>query len=80
MLSTGKDSMLHQHIFQNAKRPGDNVIPSGVDISIHGDIGLAYREKNTGKCREKCCQLEFKQYGWHDPKRQLYRLQNLCDL
>lgn len=42
--------MLHQHIFQNAKRPGDHVIPSGVDISIHGDIGLAYREKNTGKC------------------------------
>ena len=69
LLSTGKDSMLHQHIFQNAKRPGDHVIPSGVDISIHGDIGLAYREKNTGKCREKCCQLELKKMSDMIPRK-----------
>ncbi|KAL8586391.1 hypothetical protein ACOMHN_023006 [Nucella lapillus] len=47
LLSTGKDNMLIQHVFTDAKRPGDHVIPSGLDISVHGDIGLAYREKNS---------------------------------
>ncbi|KAK7109667.1 GATOR2 complex protein WDR24-like isoform X2 [Littorina saxatilis] len=47
LLSTGKDYMLHQHIFQSAKRPGDFVIPSGVDISIHGDVCLAYKERTA---------------------------------
>lgn len=46
-LSTGKDSMLIQHIFNDAKRPADSVIPSGIDISIHGDICCAFRDKNN---------------------------------
>nr|KAG5698058.1 hypothetical protein BaRGS_016706 [Batillaria attramentaria] len=46
-LSTGKDSMLIQHIFNDAKRPADSVIPAGIDISIHGDFCCAFREKNN---------------------------------
>ncbi|XP_076468926.1 GATOR2 complex protein WDR24-like [Babylonia areolata] len=49
LLSTGKDSMLIQHVFNDAKRPGDHVIPSGVDISVYGDISLAFRDNNSRK-------------------------------
>lgn len=46
ILSTGKDSLLIQHVFQDALRPADSAVPSGVGISIDGDIGFAYKEKN----------------------------------
>lgn len=47
-LSTGKDQMLIQHLFNDAKRPADSVIPSGIDISIYGDMCHATRDKNNG--------------------------------
>ncbi|KAK7484912.1 hypothetical protein BaRGS_00023832 [Batillaria attramentaria] len=60
-LSTGKDSMLIQHIFNDAKRPADSVIPAGIDISIHGDFCCAFREKNntTSKTKESGSKLQM---------------------
>ena len=45
MLSGSKDSMLMQHVFRDAKRPGENLVPAGLDLSIHGTVGHANSDK-----------------------------------
>ena len=64
-LSTGKDNLLIQHVFKDALRPADSAVPSGVDISIHGDITLAYKEKSNGQYHGKSNSSKtiVKQYG-----------------
>ncbi|XP_077864597.1 GATOR2 complex protein WDR24 [Saccoglossus kowalevskii] len=37
-LSASKDCTLYQHVFRDAKRPGDKANPVGVDINIFGDV------------------------------------------
>ncbi|XP_038076230.1 GATOR complex protein WDR24-like [Patiria miniata] len=37
-MSGGKDGMLYQHIFKDAKRPAESVSPVGVSMSIYGNI------------------------------------------
>ncbi|PVD30506.1 hypothetical protein C0Q70_09773 [Pomacea canaliculata] len=56
-LSTGKDQMLIQHLFNDAKRPADSVIPSGIDISIYGDMCHATRDKNNARGKEVTSKL-----------------------
>jgi hypothetical protein len=58
--SSSKDFYLYQHVFKDAKRPADELVPAGLDLSIHGDISYATLEKPdlTGKC-DKCCI-----FGW----------------
>ena len=45
-LTSGKDDMIIQHVFKDAKRPADLVVPAGIDISIDGNISHAYAEKH----------------------------------
>lgn len=45
MLSGSKDSLLYQHVFRDAKRPGEELVPAGVDISVHGIVGHANSDK-----------------------------------
>ncbi|XP_046560115.1 GATOR complex protein WDR24-like [Haliotis rubra] len=44
-LSCSKDGHVIQHMFKDAKRPADNVVPSGIDINITGEISHAYYDK-----------------------------------
>ncbi|XP_072042211.1 LOW QUALITY PROTEIN: GATOR2 complex protein WDR24-like [Amphiura filiformis] len=41
-LSGGKDSMLYQHVFKDAKRPSARANPVGVSMSIFGDLCHAF--------------------------------------
>ncbi|KAL4222635.1 WD repeat-containing protein 24 [Mactra antiquata] len=45
MLSGSKDSLLYQHVFRDAKRPGEELVPAGVDVSVHGLVGHANSNK-----------------------------------
>lgn len=45
MLSGSKDCFLYQHVFRDAKRPGEELIPSGLDLSVYGVIGHAGSDK-----------------------------------
>ncbi|XP_041367417.1 GATOR complex protein WDR24-like [Gigantopelta aegis] len=44
-LTSGKDDLIIQHVFKDAKRPADLVVPAGIDMSIDGHISHAYAEK-----------------------------------
>lgn len=52
LYSSSRDCYLYQHVFKDAKRPADELVPAGLDMSIHGDISYATLEKPdlTGKC------------------------------
>lgn len=43
-------------MFKDAKRPADELVPAGLDMSIHGDISYATLEKPdlTGKYNNQC--------------------------
>ncbi|XP_048745682.2 GATOR complex protein WDR24-like isoform X1 [Ostrea edulis] len=43
--SSSRDFYLYQHVFKDAKRPADELVPAGLDMSIHGDISYATLEK-----------------------------------
>ena len=45
MLSGGKDNFLYQHVFYDAKKPAEDLVPSGVDLSVYGLIGHASQVK-----------------------------------
>ena len=45
ILSGGKDHFLYQHVFRDAKKPADDLIPTGVAVSIDGTVGHAYQIK-----------------------------------
>ena len=45
MLSGGKDNFLYQHVFYDAKKPAQDLILSGVDLSIYGVVGHASKVK-----------------------------------
>ncbi|XP_052812838.1 GATOR complex protein WDR24-like isoform X1 [Mya arenaria] len=51
MISGSKDSMLSQHVFRDAKRPGEDLVPSGLDLSVHGMVGHANSDRQ-GKLSE----------------------------
>lgn len=50
MLSGSKDSYLYQHVFRDAKRPGEELVPAGLDLSVYGTVGHANSDKQ-GKLR-----------------------------
>lgn len=52
LYSSSRDCYLYQHVFKDAKRPADELVPAGLDMSIHGDISYATLDKPdlTGKC------------------------------
>lgn len=45
LYSSSRDCYLYQHVFKDAKRPADELVPAGLDMSIHGDISYATLEK-----------------------------------
>ena len=45
MLSGSKDSFLYQHVFRDAKRPGEELVPAGLDFSVYGTVGHANSDK-----------------------------------
>lgn len=45
IVSGGKDNYLYQHVFRDAKKPADDLIPTGVALSVAGTIGHAYQIK-----------------------------------
>ncbi|XP_060562640.1 GATOR complex protein WDR24-like isoform X2 [Ruditapes philippinarum] len=45
MLSGSKDSYLYQHVFRDAKRPGEELVPAGLDFSVYGTVGHANSDK-----------------------------------
>lgn len=45
LYSCSRDFYLFQHVFKDAKRPADELVPAGLDMSIHGDISYATLEK-----------------------------------
>lgn len=45
ILSGSKDSFIYQHVFRDACRPGEDLVPAGLDINVFGTIGHANSDK-----------------------------------
>ncbi|XP_052255836.1 GATOR complex protein WDR24-like isoform X2 [Dreissena polymorpha] len=45
MLSASKDSYLYQHVFRDAKRPAEDLVPAGLGISVQGIVGHANSDR-----------------------------------
>ena len=43
--SSSKDCTVYQHMFKDAKRPGDEANPVGIDISVTGEVASAMSDK-----------------------------------
>ncbi|XP_071158267.1 GATOR2 complex protein WDR24-like isoform X1 [Mytilus galloprovincialis] len=43
--SSGKDNFLYQHVFKDAIRPADKVVPDGLDVSVIGHVTQATKDK-----------------------------------
>ena len=48
MLSCGRDGLIIQHLFSDAKKMADASLPCGLQMSVLGDIGFVCRERNIG--------------------------------
>ncbi|XP_064614643.1 LOW QUALITY PROTEIN: GATOR2 complex protein WDR24-like [Liolophura sinensis] len=46
-LSCGRDNTLYQHVFRDAIRPADHIVPAGLDFSLHGAVSFANCDKGT---------------------------------
>ena len=45
ILSAGKDNYLYQHVFRDARKPANDLIPTGVALSVEGTVGHAFQVK-----------------------------------
>ena len=45
IMSGGKDNYLCQHVFKDAKKPANDLIPAGIALSVEGTVGHAYKVK-----------------------------------
>ena len=45
--SSSKDGMLYQHIFKDANRPADKVVPSGLDMNLSGNVLHSHGSKSS---------------------------------
>ena len=53
MLSGGKDNYLYQHVLYDAKKPAQDLILSGVDLSVYGLVGHASKVKRGKSLRNE---------------------------
>ena len=55
ILSGSKDSYLYQHVTRDAKRPGEDLVPAGLDLSVYGTVGHANSDRQGMYVYIRCC-------------------------
>ena len=45
LYSCSRDQCLFQHVFIDASRPANNLVPAGIDMDVNGHVSMAIWEK-----------------------------------